>query len=677
MGIWEHSRWRIFNQQQHPYKHSLTDFIFSSPRLPGVSNLEDTLNYLIAVIYPNYIGTYATPGDLPGTSSANDYAIVSDDGDGKSAGYVWSVIDGAGVWHKRYDVDWSMESILAETINRTQYMYVQKYGMQDRDDAGAYLTGINAGQHVYGSDVASGNLTLHANSGDSAGVRTGYVQSDDNFRPTVTATLDLGTTALKWATLYVGDIRTATMTTTGTITVGGAVTATGAVTGSNLSGTNTGDLTLAAIGATPNANGMTLTGQALNLEPASASFGGIVTTGAQTFAGAKTFSGAASFTGASTGLAVTNDATIGGTLVVTGTIGGLNLSGTNTGDVTIGAFGSAPDAKGITISSQVITLQPADATHPGAITTGAQSIAGAKTWTGAAVFSSAGTALSVTNDASIGGTTTFGGNLITGATTFVIAELFALRNVAFRDATRLSAVQNGDALFYDSASGTWLASAPDSEITHSSLTGLTTGDAGHTQFALLAGRSGGQALVGGTAASENLTLESTSNGSKGYILVKDVLAPNTTASYSGGWAGTDLGDATHYFRDIYSRGVHKGLRLENYTSSTLPSASAQNPGRLVWSTDDKHVYSDTGGSWRAISVQRSITDTSWNGSDVTKDVNVSADISDARNAIWALHDNANDYDRIYCSIKAISASTVRLTVSIPLPSGTYRLIGLA
>jgi hypothetical protein len=47
---------------------------------------------------------------------------------------------------------------------------------------------------------------------------------------------------------------------------------------------------LAAIGSTANANGATISGSTLNLEPASSSFGGIVTTGTQTFAGAKTFS---------------------------------------------------------------------------------------------------------------------------------------------------------------------------------------------------------------------------------------------------------------------------------------------------------------------------------------------------------------------------------------------------
>ena len=52
----------------------------------------------------------------------------------------------------------------------------------------------------------------------------------------------------------------------------------------------TGVTTMAAIGSTPNANGATISGVNLNLQPANASFGGVVTTGVQTFAGAKTFS---------------------------------------------------------------------------------------------------------------------------------------------------------------------------------------------------------------------------------------------------------------------------------------------------------------------------------------------------------------------------------------------------
>ena len=40
-----------------------------------------------------------------------------------------------------------------------------------------------------------------------------------------------------------------------------------------------------------------------------------------------------------------------------------------------------------------------------------------------------------------------------------------------------------------------------------------------TQYALLAGRAGGQTLNGGSAASENLTLDSTSNATKGKIIM--------------------------------------------------------------------------------------------------------------------------------------------------------------
>lgn len=62
----------------------------------------------------------------------------------------------------------------------------------------------------------------------------------------------------------------------------------GTFTSTNLSGTNTGDVTLTTIGATPNANGLSLTGQQLRGQPANGSFGGMVTTSAQPFAGEKT-----------------------------------------------------------------------------------------------------------------------------------------------------------------------------------------------------------------------------------------------------------------------------------------------------------------------------------------------------------------------------------------------------
>lgn len=58
------------------------------------------------------------------------------------------------------------------------------------------------------------------------------------------------------------------------------------------------------------------------------------------------------------------------TAIPVGAIGnGSVLSGTNTGDVTQGAFGSTPNAFGFSLSGQALSLQPADATHPGALST--------------------------------------------------------------------------------------------------------------------------------------------------------------------------------------------------------------------------------------------------------------------------------------------------------------------
>jgi hypothetical protein len=66
---------------------------------------------------------------------------------------------------------------------------------------------------------------------------------------------------------------------------------------SGTSGTPGAAITLGAISSTSNSNGATITAGVLNLAPANATDGGIVTTEAQTFAGAKTFSSDLSVSG--------------------------------------------------------------------------------------------------------------------------------------------------------------------------------------------------------------------------------------------------------------------------------------------------------------------------------------------------------------------------------------------
>jgi len=65
------------------------------------------------------------------------------------------------------------------------------------------------------------------------------------------------------------------------------------------------------------------------------------------------------------------------------------------------------------------------------------------------------------------------------------------------------------------------------DIDHGQLNAASLLDDDHTQYALLAGRSGGQTLYGGTDAGDNLVLISTSNATAGQVDIMDELDMNT------------------------------------------------------------------------------------------------------------------------------------------------------
>lgn len=75
-------------------------------------------------------------------------------------------------------------------------------------------------------------------------------------------------------------------------------------------------------------------------------------------------------------------------------------------------------------------------------------------------------------------------------------------------------VNENKGFVYDDSSGTWVQFA-GSGGDHSSLSNLAGDD--HAQYALLAGRAGGQSLIGGTGSGDDLNLESTSNATKGDV----------------------------------------------------------------------------------------------------------------------------------------------------------------
>jgi len=135
-------------------------------------------------------------------------------------------------------------------------------------------------------------------------------------------------------------------------TAGGATITPGA-SGITINQSSHDPVTLTTLGASPNASGATLSTQQLTLQPADGTNPGLITAGTQTLGGDKTF---------------------------TGTISASNLSGTNTGDVTLTAVGSSPNANAASLSGQQLTIQPADGTNPGVLTAGTQTIGGAKTF---------------------------------------------------------------------------------------------------------------------------------------------------------------------------------------------------------------------------------------------------------------------------------------------------------
>jgi len=696
-------RFEIWTPAQHPLKHTLSDFAYSNPSAPGVTDVNSALNWLYKVLYPNAKPSVATPADLPaGGNTLNDYRVVLDDGDSRQAGYRWEQREGevAASWHKVYDFDWSTDSILAAFTDITQDMYVYQQGKSDLDAAGNPITGIYAGQKIYGGNVANQNLTLASNSGDGVGAHTGFVQVDDTFRPTLTGTYDLGTSALKFKDFYM----------TGTATIGTLTAASGNI--SDSSGTisfgstiltTSGNITGGAVQGTSLKTGtMTLTGGSIADTSGAITFGAanLVTTGTlgagtSTLAGivistGSIVSGSGAITFGANNLSTTGTLSCGALTATSFGIGNLSLSG-NTISVTNSNGNLILQANGtgiVDVQNPMTTL--------GQTVTGVVSITGqlnadnlrldgnvisstnlngniTLTPNGSGIVESSAK-ISPSTDASLdlGATTKrfldlyLSGSISDGTTSIAQSVLQSLRDI------NVSATA-GMSLFFDGTK--WNASLPDTEIVHNTLSGLTTGDAGHTQFVVLAGRAGGQTIQGGTASAEHLVLESTSNASKGKVKTKDDFVAFTAPSFSGGWSGTDLGKSGMEFRDLWTKGELKGARLENVLSSALPSASGQNTGRLVWATDVNKIYADVGGAWLVAGSGKYLSDTSWNGAQTSQSFTTTG-LADARNANFQLHDNANDFEQIFCTIKATSATSVTVTVSPALPAGSYRLIGL-
>lgn len=691
MSIFEHQRFEIFSQAQHPYKHNLAEFSYTNPAFGSqVTNLEQTMDWIIAVLYPNMQTAVAEVADLPTVGNTiNDMRVVNDDGDGSAASYRWEQREGevSASWHKIYDMDWGYDSILSGLLISTQDVYVNKYGRNDLDEDGVVLTGDNAGQHIYGGLAAGSNLTLHANSGDGTGAQTGYVQFADNVRPFADSAWTLGTTAERWLKIWTDEITVSTMTITGgqIVDSSGAIsfgdenlTTTGSMTAASFSSSGTGvfgTLTVGSASITDSSGAIAFGDE--NLSTTGSVTGASLITGTLTAAGGSITDSSGAISFGDENLSTTGSATAGqvnadnlrldgNTLSVTALDGSLTISANGTGVVDIT---SAMTTIGQTVTGTVsITGQlDADNLTLNGNTISSTDINGNITLdpngTGlvelsAGVFPTTDSSFDIGKTGNVWNKLWLDGSIGDGTNEITVANLLTFRAVGTPN--------SGDSLFWDGAK--WVASAPDTEIDHGTISGLSDDD--HTQYALLAGRATGQTITGGTASGDDLTLESTSNVTKGNIFFSSVPAPTADGT-------TSLGASGNQWDDLYMVGEAFGMRIANYTTAGRPSASAGTPGRIIWDTDLDDLFVDLGGSWRQITSEQYYEEdaVNWDGATSTATYDVSASVNSAKRMIWALKDNSNDYEQIGCEIDFPSDTSVRVTVGIPLAAGTYTLVG--
>jgi hypothetical protein len=240
--------------------------------------------YGVQALYNNTIGLYNTASGYQALFSNTTGSTNT--GNGIQALYYNTT--GAGNTANGVQALYNNTTGLYNTANGVQALYYNTTGL--------YNIGIGS-QAGSANTTGSNNIFLGYNStGESAteSNRT-WIGNTDTTSTWVGGNLLLGTrTNATSDKLQV----TGSAKITGQLTLGSTIT-NGTYTYTLPSATGTlaltsdihSAVTLSAIGSTPNANAATLTGQVLNLEPASASFGGVVTTGTQTFAGDKTLTG--------------------------------------------------------------------------------------------------------------------------------------------------------------------------------------------------------------------------------------------------------------------------------------------------------------------------------------------------------------------------------------------------
>ncbi len=163
----------------------------------------------------------------------------------------------------------------------------------------------------------------------------------------------------------------------------------------------------------------------------------------------------------------------------------------------------------------------------------------------------------------------------------------------------LTSCADTEILKYNATSAAWECEADDggAATDHGTLTGLADDD--HTQYALLAGRAGGQTINGGNAASETLDIRATSHATKGVVTFHDDLY----IDQANGQVAIGVNPVTITNTEEL---MVQGRILVEYVTSPIAEAGY---GKIYAKSDDNLYFLDDNGNEVDLTAGAGVTDT--------------------------------------------------------------------
>lgn len=579
-----------------------------------VTSIGSALNYLIASVFPNAREAVATENDLPLVGNElNDYRIVLDyNSTGQSAGYRWEQREGQATpqWNLVQNFD-ATDSILQQWETNASGIFVSQLGVEDV-----------AGQTIYGSTLANGDLTLSPNGGDGTNdpaLQTGFINLFGDTRPTSDDAYDLGTSGERFASLYIsGSISDGTAAVTAAqmlvayqhsqITSGnphqvnyeevldrlGTVSFNGDVTTLNIDFSTQGDktITLAIIDDSHNHTTSTITD--FVDETWTLLKDRLVDTADVAWTFNDTLKTASADVTVGTSDIEDIESPVVNKVLVSSATGNDWIASDGTVELTGDVSGSGTYNSATDKISFATTVDNVDINSIDRINT--QNLGVSIAVDSPATVTLANHGMQTGRKVRLFGTTFDGEYAITviDPNSFTIPHDNSLGGIEVG-----YIIPNSSQFLYDSVSDEWIVQLENAQLSHHELSNLTNSD-DHTQYNHINGRTDG--LLNKTTGSEialgNLYLRSTSHGTKGDIRIEDNLLPQTPASYSAGWTGIDLGSAARRLRNLYLAGEISHLRVEQLGS--VPTASIQEIGRLIHEIGGTLHYNKDGVNYRQI-----------------------------------------------------------------------------